>query len=89
MAGPAQKARTRSCQERSLSKRSELICTQGSVAVKSSLMYCPLFCVLCWNQDDSEDSETDGDEEDGSQSSTNLQATSKFHRYELKPSLLR
>lgn len=33
-----------------------------------------------WQQDDSEDSETDGDEEDGSQSSTNLQAASRFHR---------
>ncbi|XP_022065546.1 dr1-associated corepressor [Acanthochromis polyacanthus] len=30
-------------------------------------------------EDDSEDSETDGDEEDGSQSSTNLQAASRFH----------
>ncbi|XP_061922132.1 dr1-associated corepressor [Entelurus aequoreus] len=30
-------------------------------------------------EEDSEDSETDGDEEDGSQSSTNLQAASKFH----------
>ncbi|KAM9836483.1 dr1-associated corepressor [Aulostomus maculatus] len=31
------------------------------------------------HEDDSEDSETDGDEEDGSQSSTNLQAASRFH----------
>lgn len=30
-------------------------------------------------EDDSEDSETDGDEDDGSQSSTNLQAASRFH----------
>ncbi|XP_061525110.1 dr1-associated corepressor [Phycodurus eques] len=30
-------------------------------------------------EDNSEDSETDGDEEDGSQSSTNLQAVSRFH----------
>ena len=33
---------------------------------------------LPWSQDDSEDSETDGDEEDGSQSSTNM--ASRFHR---------
>uniref|UniRef100_A0A669CPM1 Dr1-associated corepressor n=1 Tax=Oreochromis niloticus TaxID=8128 RepID=A0A669CPM1_ORENI len=31
--------------------------------------------------DDSEDSETDGDDEDGSQSSTHLQAPSRFHRF--------
>lgn len=36
--------------------------------------------MFSWQQDDSEDSETDGDEEDGSQSSTNLQAASRFHR---------
>ncbi|XP_068164309.1 dr1-associated corepressor isoform X2 [Antennarius striatus] len=30
-------------------------------------------------EEESEDSETDGEEEDGSQSSTNLQAASKFH----------
>lgn len=36
--------------------------------------------LLPWEQDDSEDSETDGDEEDGSQSSTNLQPQSRFHR---------
>lgn len=35
---------------------------------------------LCRRQDDSEDSETDGDEEDGSQSSTNRQAAAAFHR---------
>uniref|UniRef100_UPI0037E7E0D9 dr1-associated corepressor isoform X2 n=1 Tax=Semicossyphus pulcher TaxID=241346 RepID=UPI0037E7E0D9 len=36
-------------------------------------------------EDDSEDSETDGDEEDGSQSSTNLQATSRFHSANAPP----
>lgn len=36
-------------------------------------------------EDDSEDSETDGDEEDGSQSSTNLQATSRFHSSDAPP----
>lgn len=40
-------------------------------------------------QDDSEDSETEGDEEDGSQSSTNLQAASRFHRYGHMLSVLR
>lgn len=37
--------------------------------------------LLHWKQDDSDNSETDGDEEDGSQSSTSLQAASRFHRY--------
>ncbi|XP_070785673.1 dr1-associated corepressor [Enoplosus armatus] len=36
-------------------------------------------------EDDSEDSETDGDEEDGSQSSTNLQAASRFHSSNAPP----
>ncbi|XP_028284581.1 dr1-associated corepressor [Parambassis ranga] len=36
-------------------------------------------------EDDSEDSETDGDEEDGSQSSTNLQAASRFHSSNATP----
>ncbi|XP_029310327.1 dr1-associated corepressor [Cottoperca gobio] len=36
-------------------------------------------------EDESEDSETDGDEEDGSQSSTNLQAASKFHSSNAPP----
>lgn len=40
-----------------------------------------LLCSLQCNQDDSEDSETDGEEEDGSQSSTTLQPVSKFQRY--------
>lgn len=34
---------------------------------------------LMW-QDDSDDTETDGDEEDSSQSSMKLQAASRFHR---------
>lgn len=47
------------------------------------LVYLRLTGVFCHDgkQDDSEDTETDGDEEDGSQSSTNLQAASRFHRY--------
>ena len=40
-----------------------------------------VLCFSLWKQDDTEDSETDGDEEDGSQSSTNQQAASRFHRY--------
>ncbi|KAK2900204.1 dr1-associated corepressor [Channa argus] len=36
-------------------------------------------------EDDSEDSETDGDEDDGSQSSTNLQAASRFHSSSAPP----
>ncbi|XP_075890049.1 dr1-associated corepressor [Nelusetta ayraudi] len=39
-------------------------------------------------EDDSEDSETDGDEEDGSQSSTNLQAASRFHSSAAPPPYL-
>lgn len=39
-----------------------------------------LLFLLLWEQDDSEDSETE-EEEDGSQSSTNLQPASRFHRY--------
>ncbi|XP_047454950.1 dr1-associated corepressor [Mugil cephalus] len=39
-------------------------------------------------EDDSEDSETDGDEEDGSQSSTNLQAASRFHSSNAPPQLM-
>ena len=34
-----------------------------------------------WQQEDSEDSETDGEEEDGSQSSTNQQSASHFDRW--------
>ncbi|XP_056224715.1 dr1-associated corepressor [Seriola aureovittata] len=36
-------------------------------------------------EDDSEDSETEGDEDDGSQSSTNLQAASRFHSSNAPP----
>lgn len=57
---------------RGLNLSTVFVCMRGDDSLLSSLW---------WKQDDSEDSETDGDDEDGSQSSTHLQAPSRFHRF--------